>query len=45
MEEMRQEKKVPLFGSVEQIGSSDFVREITNAGEEVWVVLHLFKDG
>mmetsp|Transcript_38484 Transcript_38484/g.108771 ORF Transcript_38484/g.108771 Transcript_38484/m.108771 type:complete len:249 (+) Transcript_38484:359-1105(+) len=45
LEELRQGTQAPLFGSVEQIGASDFVREITNAGEDIWVVLHLFKDG
>eukprot|EP00193_Tetraselmis_chui_P021134 CAMPEP_0177772348 /NCGR_PEP_ID=MMETSP0491_2-20121128/12171_1 /TAXON_ID=63592 /ORGANISM="Tetraselmis chuii, Strain PLY429" /LENGTH=247 /DNA_ID=CAMNT_0019290145 /DNA_START=63 /DNA_END=806 /DNA_ORIENTATION=+ len=45
LEELRQEVKAQQFGSVEQISGSDFVREVTNAGEEVWVVVHLFKDG
>ena len=45
LKEMREEAKTPLFGTVEQISGSDYVREITNAGEDVWVVLHLFKDG
>jgi len=45
LKEMREEAKAPQFGTVEQISGSDYVREITNAGEDVWVVLHLFKDG
>ena len=33
------------FGSVRDIGRSDFVREVTNAGADVHVVVHLHKDG
>lgn len=32
------------FGSLEQIRGSEFVTQVTNAGEGVWVVCHLFKD-
>ncbi len=42
---MREEAKTQEFGSVEQISGSEYLKEITNAGEDVWVVLHLFKDG
>ncbi|GFR49943.1 hypothetical protein Agub_g12050, partial [Astrephomene gubernaculifera] len=35
----------PRFGSVELIRGSEFVQQVTNAGPEVWVVVHLFKDG
>ncbi len=33
------------FGSVRDIGRADFVREVTNAGADVHVVVHLHKDG
>lgn len=42
---MRQEAKAPRFDSVEQISGSEFVSEVTNAGDGLWVVVHLFKDG
>jgi len=29
------------FGSVRDIGRADFVREVTNAGPDVWVAVHL----
>mmetsp|Transcript_44070 Transcript_44070/g.112524 ORF Transcript_44070/g.112524 Transcript_44070/m.112524 type:complete len:251 (+) Transcript_44070:173-925(+) len=45
LEEMRQEAKAPRFDSVEQISGSEFVSEVTNAGDGLWVVVHLFKDG
>uniref|UniRef100_A0A061QV81 Phosducin-like protein 3 n=1 Tax=Tetraselmis sp. GSL018 TaxID=582737 RepID=A0A061QV81_9CHLO len=44
LEELRNEKKALTFGAVEQISAVDFVREVTNAGEGIWVVVHLFKD-
>lgn len=33
------------FGSVLEIGSADFVREVTHAGADVWVIVLLYKDG
>ncbi|EFJ52372.1 hypothetical protein VOLCADRAFT_79158 [Volvox carteri f. nagariensis] len=35
----------PRFGSVELIRGGEFVEKVTNAGPDVWVVVHLFKDG
>ncbi|KXZ49440.1 hypothetical protein GPECTOR_21g666 [Gonium pectorale] len=35
----------PRFGTVELIRGSEFVQKVTNAGPDVWVVVHLFKDG
>lgn len=32
------------FGSLEPISSSQFVAEVTNAGQDIWVVCHLYKD-
>ena len=34
----------PPFGSVTQITKDQFVAEVTKASEEVWVVVHLYKD-
>lgn len=33
------------YGQVKEISAEDYVREINNAGEDVWVVLHLYKYG
>lgn len=43
--EMRDAAKVARFGSVMQISGSDFVREVSQAPEDVWVVVLLFKEG
>lgn len=33
------------FGSVLEISAPDYVKEVNQAGEGVWVVLHLYKQG
>lgn len=33
------------FGDVTEISKADYVTEVNNAGEGVWVVLHIYKDG
>lgn len=33
------------FGSVLEITAVDYVQEVNNAGEGIWVVLHLYKQG
>ena len=45
MTELREAAKVRRYGSVTPISSSDFVREVTQASAEVWVVVCLYKDG
>jgi thioredoxin-like negative regulator of GroEL len=42
---MREATKIVRFGSVVPISGSDFVREVSQAGPDVWVVVLLFKDG
>lgn len=44
IEQLKQAQKQARFGTVEQINRSDFVHQVTNAGEDVWVVVHLYKD-
>eukprot|EP00850_Spirogloea_muscicola_P015305 SM000116S24226 [mRNA] locus=s116:158406:159695:- [translate_table: standard] len=44
MAELKTESARPRFTSVELIASTDFVREVSKAPEDVWVVVHLFKD-
>ncbi|XP_030829735.1 viral IAP-associated factor homolog [Strongylocentrotus purpuratus] len=34
-----------IYGSVKDISAQDYVQEVNNAGEGVWVVLHLYKAG
>lgn len=38
-------KEQQRFGSVRDIGRADFVREVTTAGADVHVVVHLQKEG
>ncbi|THG23020.1 hypothetical protein TEA_008443 [Camellia sinensis var. sinensis] len=43
--ELRQAAKVRRYGSVVPISGSDFVREVSQAPPDVWVVVILYKDG
>lgn len=43
--EMMEKQKAAKFGDVREISAEDYKREVTNAGEEIWVVLHLYKAG
>ncbi|KAL2506842.1 Thioredoxin superfamily protein [Abeliophyllum distichum] len=43
--EMREAVKIARFGSVVPIFGSDFVREVSQAPPDVWVVVMLYKDG
>lgn len=43
--EMRNAAKISRFGSVIPISGSDFVREVSQAPADVWVVVILFKEG
>lgn len=42
---MREAAKVRRYGTVTPISGSDFVREVTQASAEDWVVVCLYKDG
>lgn len=33
------------YRDVREISAEDYVREVNNAGEDIWVVLHLYKSG
>lgn len=33
------------FGAVGEISAQDYVNEVNKAGEGIWVVLHLYKQG
>ncbi|XP_057465074.1 uncharacterized protein LOC130754831 [Actinidia eriantha] len=43
--EMREAAKLQRYGSVIPISGSDFVREVSQAPPDVWVVVILYKDG
>ncbi|XP_031282126.1 phosducin-like protein 3 [Pistacia vera] len=43
--EMREAAKLSRFGSVMPISGSDFVREVSQAPPDVWVVVILYKEG
>lgn len=44
IQQLKQAQKKAKFGSMEQITRGDFVQQVTNAGEDVYVVVHLYKD-
>lgn len=33
------------YGTVGEISAQDYVNEVNKAGEGVWVILHLYKQG
>ena len=45
MAEMRAQQMKARFGEVVEISKADYVTQVNNAGEGVWVVLHVYKDG
>lgn len=44
MQELQASASGPRFGSLEEIRRSDFVKQVTNAGEGIWVVCHLYSE-
>ncbi|GAV04142.1 hypothetical protein RvY_14466-1 [Ramazzottius varieornatus] len=43
--EMKEAASMRKFGDVTEISGVDFVQEVNKAGEGIWVVLHLYKQG
>ncbi|CAH1775909.1 unnamed protein product [Owenia fusiformis] len=43
--EMQASQAKARFGDVREISRQDYVDEVNKAGEGVWVVLHIYKDG
>lgn len=43
--EMRALAEKAKYGDVREISAQDYVQEVNKAGEGVWVVLHLYKQG
>ena len=45
MAEIRAAAAKAKYGEVREISAQDYVSEVNKAGEGVWVVLHLYKQG
>lgn len=45
MAEMQAAQMKAQFGEVKEISKADYVHEVNNAGEGVWVILHVYKNG
>ncbi|XP_076660351.1 viral IAP-associated factor [Halictus rubicundus] len=43
--EMKELASKSKYGEVKEISGEDYVQEVNNAGEDIWVVLHLYKSG
>ena len=44
LQEMRAAQSKAKYGDVLEISKADYVREVNQAGEGIWVVLHVYKD-
>jgi len=45
MAELQEKSKKGVYGDVREISAEDYKQQVNNAGEGVWVVLHLYKSG
>lgn len=45
LEELKTAVKKNKFGEVLEITGKEYVQEVNQAGEDVWVVLHLYRPG
>lgn len=43
--EMQELANKSKYGDVIEISAQDYVQEVNKAGEDIWVVLHLYKSG
>ncbi|XP_026332893.1 viral IAP-associated factor homolog [Hyposmocoma kahamanoa] len=43
--ELKRLAEKPRFGGVQEISGQDYVQEVNKAGEGIWVVIHLYKQG
>jgi hypothetical protein len=44
MVEMKEASMRAKYGSVKEISKVDYVTEVNQAGEGVWVILHVYKN-
>lgn len=45
MAEMQASLKSARFGEVNEITGQDYIQEVNKAGDGIWVILHLYKQG
>ena len=45
MNELHAAQQLARFGDVREISKSDYVSEVNKAGDGVWVILHIYKQG
>lgn len=45
MMEMMEQQKNSTFGSVLEISKADWVDQVNKAGENVWVIVHVYAEG
>ncbi|XP_016920812.2 viral IAP-associated factor homolog [Apis cerana] len=43
--EMKELANKSKYGEVKEISAEDYVQEVNNAGDDIWVILHLYKSG
>lgn len=43
--ELKRLSEKPKFGEVREVSGQDYVQEVNKAGEGIWVVIHLYKQG
>ena len=45
LSQMKQYQEAARFGEMMEITAVDYVQDVNKAGEDIWVVLHLYKTG
>ena len=45
MQEVREAQKKACYGDVLEISREDYVREVNQAGDGIWAVVHVYKNG
>ena len=45
MAEMQAAASLAKYGTVMEISGQDYIQEVNKAGDGVWVILHLYKQG
>lgn len=43
--EMKRLSEKPRFVDVKEVSGQDYVQEVNKAGEGIWVIIHLYKQG
>lgn len=43
--ELKRLSEKPKFGDVKEVSGQDYVQEVNKAGDNIWVVIHLYKQG